>query len=188
MCGDAMEPEVHRLGTRLSEAEARELRVGDRVFLTGELLTMRDMAHVRALEALRSGERLPFSLEGRVIYHCGPLVKGERVVSAGPTTSMRMERSEPELIRKSGLRGMVGKGGMGEGTRTALMECGAVYMEYPGGAGALAARATRGVKGVFWRELGDPEAVWVIAVEDFGPCFVSMDSNGETLRNVRNRK
>lgn len=183
-----MEPKVHRFGTRLSESEARELRVGDRVFLTGELLTMRDIAHVRALEALRSGKRLPFSLEGRVIYHCGPLVKGERVVSAGPTTSMRMERSEPELIRKSGLRGIVGKGGMGEGTRAALMECGAVYMEYPGGAGALAAKATRGVKGVFWRELGDPEAVWVIAVENFGPCFVSMDSSGETFRNVRNRK
>src|SRR5512136_1046002 len=108
-----MEPKVHRLGTRLSESEARKLGVGDRVFLTGELFTMRDIAHVRALEALRSGERLPFSLEERVIYHCGPLVKGERVVSAGPTTSMRMERSEPELIRKSGLRGIVGKGGMG---------------------------------------------------------------------------
>lgn len=185
MCGDAKEPKVRRLGTLLSESEARELRVGDRVFLTGELLTMRDMAHVQALEALRSGGRLPFSLEGRVIYHCGPLVMGKKVVSAGPTTSMRMEGSEPELIRKSGLRGILGKGGMGEGTKKALIECGAVYMEYPGGAGALAAKAMRGVKGVFWRELGDPEAVWIIAVEDFGPCFVSMDSVGNTLRHAR---
>lgn len=172
----------HRLSTRLAESEVRGLLAGDRVFLTGEVLTMRDMAHVRALGLLRSGKRLPFNLEGGVIYHCGPLVKDGRVVSAGPTTSMRMERSEPELIRVARLRGIVGKGGMGEGTRKALMECGAVYLEYPGGAGALAAKAAKGIRGVFWRDLGDPEAVWAIEVEDFGPCFVSMDSHGGSLR------
>jgi fumarate hydratase subunit beta len=177
-----------RLSTRITESEARGLRVGERVFLTGELFTMRDMAHLRALELLRSGKQLPFQLDGRVIYHCGPLVKGRKVVSAGPTTSIRMERSEAELISRSGLRGIVGKGGMGAGTAVALMDCGAVYMEYPGGAGALAAKATRGIKGVHWRDLGDPEAVWVIAVEDFGPCFVSMDSHGGYLRNIEKKK
>jgi L(+)-tartrate dehydratase beta subunit len=101
---------------------------------------------------------------------------------------MRMERSEAELVRKSGLRGIVGKGGMGDGTRLALMECGAVYMEYPGGVGALAARATRGIREVHWRDLGDPEAVWIITVEDFGPCFVSMDSYGGSLRNPEDKK
>jgi fumarate hydratase subunit beta len=188
LCGDPMSRSGRRLSTRITESEARELRVGEKVFLTGELLTMRDMAHLRALELLRSGEELPFQLEGRIIYHCGPLVRGLTVVSAGPTTSMRMERSEAELIRKSGLRGIVGKGGMGAGTAAVLLDCGAVYMEYPGGAGALAARATRGIKGVHWRDLGDPEAVWVIAMEDFGPCFVSMDSHGGSLRNPKRKK
>ncbi len=183
-----MKPKEWRIPTRISESIARGLRVGERVYLTGELLTMRDMAHVRALELLRSGEKLPFSLEGRFIYHCGPLVKGEEVISAGPTTSMRMERSEAELIRRSGLRGIVGKGGMGQATAAALDDCGAVYLEYPGGAGALAAKAMRGIRGVHWRDLGDPEAVWVIAVEEFGPCFVSMDSHGSSLRNRGKRK
>lgn len=182
MCVDTVGGRVFRLGTRLSSTDVTELKVGDRVFLTGELLTMRDMAHVRALEVLRSGRELPFQLEGRVIYHCGPLVRGGAVLSAGPTTSMRMERSEGELIRRSGLRGIVGKGGMGGETRRALMECGAVYMEYPGGVGALAAKAMKGIKGTYWMELGGPEAVWEIAVEGFGPCFVSMDASGATLR------
>lgn len=177
-----------RLSTRPTEAEVRGLRAGDRVFLTGELLTMRDMAHVRAVGLLRSGKSIPFSLEGGVIYHCGPLVKDGKVISAGPTTSMRMERSEPELIRLAGLRGIVGKGGMGEGTRTALMECGAVYLEYPGGVGALAAKAAKGIRRVYWRDLGDPEAVWAVEVEDFGPCFVSMDSHGGSLRDPRKGK
>lgn len=182
-----MSAKVHRLSTRITEREARRLRVGERVFLTGELLTMRDMAHLRAVETIRSGKELPFRLEGGFIYHCGPLIKGTTVVSAGPTTSMRMERSEAELIRKSGLRGVVGKGGMGASTAAALKDCGAVYLEYPGGAGALAAKSTRGVKGVYWRDLGDPEAVWVIAVEDFGPCFVSMDSHGASLRSLEKK-
>jgi fumarate hydratase subunit beta len=188
LCGDSMSAKCYRLPTKITESEARRLRTGDRVFLTGELLTLRDMAHLRALELLRSGEELPFQLEGRVIYHCGPLVKGRTVVSAGPTTSMRMERSEAELIRRSGLRGIVGKGGMGESTVAALSDCGAVYLEYPGGAGALAAKATRGVMGVHWTDLGDPEAVWAIAVEDFGPCFVSMDSHGGSLRKSEKKK
>lgn len=188
MCGDFMSTKCHRLPTRIGKSAARRMRVGDRVFLTGELLTMRDMAHLRALELLRSGKDLPFRLEGRFIYHCGPLVRGETVVSAGPTTSMRMERSEAELIRKSGLRGIVGKGGMGASTASALIECGAVYLEYPGGVGALAAKASRGIRGVHWMDLGEPEAVWVIAVEDFGPCFVSMDSHGGSLRNTEMKK
>lgn len=183
-----MGAKCHRLPTKISESEARRMRAGDRVFLTGELLTMRDMAHLRALELLRSGKELPFQLEGRFIYHSGPLVKGRTVVSAGPTTSIRMERSEAELIRQSGLRGIVGKGGMGAATAAALIDCGAVYLEYPGGAGALAAKATRGIRGVHWRDLGDPEAVWAIAVEDFGPCFVSMDSHGGSLRNQVKKK
>jgi len=173
---------VHRLGTRLKDEDVRGLRVGDVVYFSGELYTMRDMAHLRAVEILRDKGRLPFDLRGKVIYHCGPLVRGRKVISAGPTTSMRMERTEPEIIHLSGLRGIVGKGGMGRGTLEALRKFGVVYLEYPGGVGALAARSSKGVKKAYWRDLGDPEAVWVIAVEDFGPCFVTMDAHGETLR------
>jgi len=173
---------VHRLGTSLKEGDVRRLRVGDVVYLSGELYTMRDIAHLRAIEILRGKKRLPFDLRGKVIYHCGPIVRGTEVVSAGPTTSMRMERTEADLVHLSGLRAIVGKGGMGRGTLEALRKFGAVYLEYPGGVGALAARSSKGVKKSYWRDLGDPEAVWVIAVEDFGPCFVTMDSHGETLR------
>lgn len=174
--------EAFRLGTRMGSEDVARLRAGDIAYLTGELFTMRDQAHLRALKILRRGGKLPFDLRGGVIYHCGPLLKGTTVVSAGPTTSMRMERVEGELIERTGLRCIVGKGGMGKGTMVALERNGAVYMEYPGGAGALAAKSVTGIRGAFWRDLGDPEAVWVLAVKDFGPCFVTMDSHGATLR------
>jgi len=104
------------------------------------------------------------------------------VVSAGPTTSMRMERSEAEIIARTGLRAIVGKGGMGRKTAEALVKNKAVYMEYPGGVGALAARSSGRVSNVYWRELGEPEAVWEIPVKDFGPCFVTMDAHGCLMR------
>jgi len=175
---------VHRLGTSLKEGDVKRLRVGDMVYLSGELYTMRDMAHLRAIEILRGKKRLPFDLRSKVIYHCGPIVRGREVISAGPTTSMRMEKTEADLIHLSGLRVIVGKGGMGRSTLEALRKFGAVYLEYAGGVGALAARASKGVRKVYWRDLGDPEAVWVIAVENFGPCFVTMDAHGETLRKL----
>lgn len=173
---------VHRLKTPLHEAAVRALNVGDVVYLSGRLFTMRDMAHLKALELMRRGDKLPFDLKGEVIYHCGPLLKGADVISAGPTTSMRMEGMEAELIGLTGLRGIVGKGRMGERTEEALRKFGAVYMEFPGGAGALAAKAIRGIKEVYWRDLGDPEAVWVMEVEEFGPCIVTMDSKGGVFR------
>ncbi|MCQ5376758.1 MAG: FumA C-terminus/TtdB family hydratase beta subunit [Candidatus Methanomethylicia archaeon] len=169
------------LKTLLDEPTVRSLRAGDVVYFTGEIFTMRDQAHLRALKLL-DGRGLPFDLEGRVIYHCGPLVKGGRVVSAGPTTSMRMERMESDLIRRSGVRAVIGKGGMGERTLSALQDCGCAYLEYTGGAGALAAKSAKGIRQVFWQDLGEPEAVWVIEVEKFGPCFVTMDSHGGELR------
>lgn len=142
----------YRLRTMLEEADVRRLRVGDVAYFSGVVFTMRDRAHLRALELLRRGEKLPFELKGGVIYHCGPLVKGDAVVSAGPTTSMRMERSEPDLIGFTGLRGIIGKGGMGNSTREALKKHCALYLEYPGGAGALAARAVKRILGVHWKD------------------------------------
>ncbi|MDH5811682.1 MAG: FumA C-terminus/TtdB family hydratase beta subunit [Candidatus Methanomethylicaceae archaeon] len=179
--------EIYRLKTPLDEVTVRALNIGDVVYLSGKLFTMRDMAHLRALELLRKGDKLPFELKGEVIYHCGPLVRGKKVVSAGPTTSMRMERMEAELIRLTGVRGIVGKGRMGERTAEALKEFGAAYMEFPGGAGALAAKAIKEINKVYWKDLGDPEAVWEMEVENFGPCVVTMDSKGEILKRKENR-
>lgn len=173
---------IYNLRGRIGEEEVARLHVGDIVYITGEIFTMRDQAHLKALEILRGGGRLPFDLKGGVIYHCGPLVKGKKVISAGPTTSMRMERSEGEIIAKTGAKCIIGKGGMGMGTLSALSEHCAVYTEYPGGAGALAAKSVVGIRGVYWRELGEPEAVWELEVEGFGPCFVTMDCRGRSLR------
>ncbi len=182
MTGTTTSGGTRTLKLRTPLRDAASLRVGDVVYLSGEVYTMRDQAHLRAVRLIKGGGELPFDLTGAVVYHCGPLVKGGRVISAGPTTSMRMERSEPDLIRLTGLSGIVGKGGMGKSTLEALAECGAAYMEYPGGVGALAARSMGKVRDVFWTDLGDPEAVWVIPVEDFGPCFVTMDSHGGMLK------
>jgi tartrate/fumarate subfamily iron-sulfur-dependent hydro-lyase beta chain len=127
------------------------------------------------------------------VFHCGPVVKKEgdkwQVVSAGPTTSMRMEIFEDDFIKKFGTRMIIGKGGMGEKTLTALQESGAVYVHYTGGAGALAAKAIKGVENVYWlKELGIPEAAWIFEVKDFGPLSVTMDSHGESLYTSLDKK
>ncbi|MCC6013223.1 MAG: FumA C-terminus/TtdB family hydratase beta subunit [Candidatus Verstraetearchaeota archaeon] len=173
---------IWKLSTILNDEVIEKLNIGDIVYFSGILFTMRDMAHLRAVELLRRGEELPFDLRNKIIYHCGPLLKGLKVVSAGPTTSMRMEELEEELIKFTGLKGIIGKGGMGEKTLNALKKYHCVYMEFPGGAGALAAKRIKSIKEVYWKDLGDPEAVWVLEVEDFGPCFITMDSKGNRLR------
>ncbi|MCD6276317.1 MAG: fumarate hydratase C-terminal domain-containing protein [Thermoplasmata archaeon] len=161
--------------------DARKYRVGDVIYVTGEVILARDEAHKKLLE-----EGAPLDLKGSVIYHCGPVVtkvNGEwKVVAAGPTTSIRMEIFEDKFIEKFHPAIIVGKGGMGERTLKALKEHGAVYAAYTGGCGALAAERIKGVKEVhFLEELGIPEAVWVFRVEEFGPLVVTMDSHGKSL-------
>jgi len=104
------------------------------------------------------------------------------VVSAGPTDKHEDGAQRGRIIARTGLRAIVGKGGMGRKTAEALVKNKAVYMEYPGGVGALAARSSGRVSNVYWRELGEPEAVWEIPVKDFGPCFVTMDAHGCLMR------
>ncbi len=168
------------------EEEVRSLRVGERFVLTGRLFTARDAAHARIVGDLDRGRPLPFAPVPDAVYHCGPLVKrdadGWRVLSAGPTSSVRLEPFTPRLVRDLGLRILIGKGGMGEGTRAALREHGAVYAHATGGAGALAARGIEKVDGAFWlEELGMPEAVWMLRVLRFGPLWVAIDSHGGSL-------
>jgi len=167
-------------------ATARELRVSDILFLTGTIFTARDEAHLLMLEAQESGKDIPFDPSQMALFHCGPVVSrqngGWKVIAAGPTTSIRMELFEDKYLETFRPPIIIGKGGMGDRTQTALESVGAVYTHYTGGAGALAAKRIESVEGVEWlEELGMPEAAWLFKVKDFGPLLVTMDSAGGNL-------
>jgi fumarate hydratase subunit beta len=183
----------YHLTTPISEDDARNLKVGDIVYVTGEhVYTARDEAHERALDMFEKGEKPPVDFEGSVIYHVGPVAWQKdgkwQIVSAGPTTSIRMELFEDEFLRKYKARILVGKGGMGAKTLAALKEVGAVYCTYTGGCGALAAKGLKEVRAYEWSDLGMPEALWVITAEEFGPLLVTMDSHGDSLHDVIDQK
>jgi len=171
--------------TPLNEVEVRQLRVGDTIYLTGKIFTMRDQAHRRIIQLLKERGAPPMNFEGLALYHCGPVVKrvkeGWRVISAGPTTSSRMESYEAEVMEKLGVRMVIGKGGMGPKTMDALTRLGAVYVSFVGGAAVLAADCIEEVEDVLWLDLGVPEAVWILKVKNFGPLTVTMDSYGNNL-------
>jgi fumarate hydratase subunit beta len=172
--------------------ESRRLRIGDILYLTGTVITARDAAHRRALEFLNKGEKLPVDFRGLAVYHMGPIVRkvGDewKVFSAGPTTSARLETYEAEFLEKTGAKVAIGKGGMGTKTADACKKLGTAYAIYTGGAGALAAKAIKKVKGVEWLDLGSPEALWVLEVEDFGPLTVIIDPEGRNYyEEIRSR-
>ena len=175
-----------KLNIPISEEEIRGLKCGDTVFLSGTMVTARDAAHKLMVE-----ERPHFLdeyLKEGVIYHCGPVVRkdGEKwsFVSAGPTTSIREEPYQAKVIESYGVRGVIGKGGMGKNTLEACRRLGAVYFHAVGGAGTLIGQSVKEVKKVFkLEEFGTPEAFWVIRVEDF-PVIVTMDTNGESLHET----
>ncbi|MFW9955577.1 MAG: FumA C-terminus/TtdB family hydratase beta subunit [Candidatus Thorarchaeota archaeon] len=179
--------------TPISEEDVRKLKVGDIVYVTGEhVYTARDEAHERALHMYEKGEKPPVDFEGSVIYHVGPVAWQKdgrwQILSAGPTTSTRMELFEDEFLRKYKARIIVGKGGMGQKTLKALGEVGAVYCSYTGGCGALAAKGLREVRAYLWEDLGMPEALWVITAEKFGPLLVTMDSHGKSLHDEMDKR
>jgi fumarate hydratase class I len=126
----------------------------------------------------------PVDLRGQVLYHCGPVVLKEnggwRIAAAGPTTSIREEPYEADVIRRFGLRAVMGKGGMGAKTLAALQEYGAVYLNAIGGAAQYYARCIEAVEGVDLLDLGTPEAMWHLRVKDF-PAIVTMDASGRSL-------
>ncbi len=177
---------VYHLRTPLSEEDVRKLRVGDTVYLSGLIFTARDAAHRKILDLINRGEKLPFDPRGLAVYHVGPVVRkknGEwEVIAAGPTTSARLEPVEHEFIAKTGVRMIIGKGGMGSKTAEACKKYGAVYAVFTGGAAVLAAQAIKRVVNVYWLdELGIPEAVWLFEVEEFGPLTVTIDATGKNL-------
>lgn len=176
---------VFKLKTPISEEEIRKLKVNDVLYVTGTMVTARDAAHKRALEYFKEGKNLPINLEGLAVFHCGPIVKKEDdkwiVVAAGPTTSTRMDQFEDEFIKNFKVRVVIGKGGMGKRTTDAMKKYGAVYGAFTGGAAVLAAKSIKQVKALEWADLGMPEALWILEVEEFGPLTVAIDSHGNNF-------
>jgi fumarate hydratase class I len=167
------------LTTPLDETIVRSLRVGDVVLVSGRAYTGRDAVHHHLIE-----HAPPVDLQGGLIYHCGPVVakSGEtwRVTAAGPTTSIREEPYQGDIIRKYGVRAVMGKGGMGAKTLAALRDAGAVYLNAIGGAAQFYAHCIARVDGVSLLEFGTPEAMWHLALQDF-PAIVTMDTHGNSL-------
>lgn len=172
------------LNTPLSEEAVRQLKVGDEVAISGRLYTGRDAVH----KYLHEGGQLPqgVSFAGGILYHCGPvIIKDEggnwKCVAAGPTTSIREEPYQWQVIRDFGLRGVIGKGGMGERTLAACKEYGCVYLHAVGGAAQVLAECIKRVPNVYMMDkFGAPEAIWEFEVVDF-PAVVTMDAQGNSL-------
>jgi L(+)-tartrate dehydratase beta subunit len=171
------------LKTPIRDADIEQLTAGDIVFLDGTLVTCRDVGHRRLIEL---GRELPVDLRGGAIFHAGPIVADRgggrfEMVSIGPTTSMRMEKFEKEFIARTGVKLIVGKGGMGPETVEGCRRHKAVHAIFPGGCAVVAARQVEEIERVEWRDLGMPEALWVSRVSRFGPLIVSIDAKGNNL-------
>jgi fumarate hydratase class I len=167
------------LSAPISDAQIRTLKVGDVVMISGRVYTGRDAVHAHLMK-----HEPPVDLHGAVLYHCGPVVAkqdgGWKVTAAGPTTSIREEPYQAEIIHRYGVRAVIGKGGMGARTLAALEEHGAVYLNAIGGAAQFYARCIEGVDDVSLLEFGTPEAMWHLRVRDF-PAIVTMDAHGNSL-------
>ncbi|GMV34703.1 MAG: fumarate hydrolyase [Chloroflexi bacterium CFX1] len=186
--------------TPISEEAVRSLRVGDSVALSGRMVTGRDAAHKWMIETFIKKTRAPQGddmqvyeelkklLNGSVIYHCGPVVTGldtkeYKFIAAGPTTSIREEPYQADVMKHFNIRGVIGKGGMGAKTLKGCQETPGVYFHAIGGAASFLAQTVTKVHGAFKMEFGVPEAMWVIEVKDF-PVVVTMDSHGGSQHAV----
>jgi len=172
------------LTTPISEEQIRELKVGDEVGISGVVFTGRDAVH----KFLHEGGALPegVSLRDGILYHCGPVVMKDehgdwQVTAAGPTTSIREEPYQADIMKKFGVRGVIGKGGMGPKTLAGCAENGSVYLHAIGGAAQVLAERILKVRNVYFlEEFGSPEAIWELEVDKF-PAVVTMDSHGRSL-------
>ncbi len=176
---------MKELITPLDEGTVRSLKLGESVFIAGPLVTGRDEAHIRALELRAEGKDTPKQLDGCVLYHCGPIMRevegGWQVVAAGPTTSARMNKLEPDMIREFNIRAIIGKGGMSKDTVDAMKECGCVYLAATGGAAVSLAEGLGSCNGVEWLDLGMAEALWSFNASRLGPLIVAIDAAGNSL-------
>ncbi len=177
------------LKTPIDDEDINKLKAGDVISITGQILTARDQAHKRIVE-----EGSPQELKGAAIFHAGPIIQevsdvstngdGEnpkyKMVAVGPTTSMRMNPYESDVL-DMGVKIVIGKGGMDDNVREALKRNNAVYVVATGGCAALYVDRVNEIKGVDWLDLGMPEAMWDLDVDAFGPLIVAIDSKGNSL-------
>lgn len=171
----------------LSAQDAKELRAGDYVYITGIIYTARDAAHKRMQEALEQGEKLPLNMENNIIYYMGPSParEGRTIGSAGPTTASRMDKYAPALL-DMGLKGMIGKGKRSQAVKDAIVRNGAVYFAAVGGAGALLAQSIKSSEVIAYDDLGT-EAIRKLEVENF-PVIVVIDAEGNDLYETEVKK
>lgn len=173
------------LVTPITAEDLQDIHIGDIIYMEGLLVTCRDVAHRRLIEA---GRPLPVDLQGGAIFHAGPIVRpipgredAYEMVSIGPTTSMRMEKFEKEFVRQTGVKLIIGKGGMAGDTQQACQEYKALHCVFPAGCAVLAATEVLQVTDHHWDELGMPETLWCCDVKAFGPLIVSIDTHGRNL-------
>ena len=171
---------MKKLNYPFTKEAIKDLHVGDMVLISGKIYTGRDAVHKR----IHDGTKPPVDLQNQIIYHCGPVViekKGQyEVRAAGPTTSIREEPYEWQVMRDYGIVGVIGKGGMGPKTLKGCQDYGCVYFHAIGGAAQVLAEKITKVTNVYWKDLGSPEAIWELEVEEF-PAVVTMDSHGKSL-------
>ena len=172
------------LKTPITDEDIEKLKAGDVIAISGQILTARDQAHKRILE-----QGAPCDIEGAVLFHAGPIIQEEdtgsdepkyKMVAVGPTTSMRMNPYQADVL-DMGAKIVIGKGGIDDSVREALKRNNAVYAVATGGCAALYVDKVNEIKGVNWLDLGMPEAIWDLDVDSFGPLIVAMDSHGNSL-------
>lgn len=171
------------LTTPVSAEDLEGIKIGDIIYLNGSMTTCRDVAHRRVVE---EGREIPVDVRNNAIFHAGPIIRPLEndkfeMVSVGPTTSMRMEKFEYEFTKQTGVRVIVGKGGMGPNTERACKEFGAIHCVFPAGCAVVAATEVQYIAEHHWDELGMPETLWCCKVKEFGPLIVSIDANGRNL-------
>ena len=170
------------LTTPISAEDLADIKAGDIIYLNGSMTTCRDVAHRRLVE---EGRELPVDVRNNAIFHAGPIIRPLEndkfeMVSVGPTTSMRMEKFEYEFVKETGVRVIIGKGGMKENTERACKEFGAIHC-FPAGNAVVAATEVEEIVAAEWRDLGMPETLWNCRVKEFGPLIVSIDTKGNNL-------
>jgi L(+)-tartrate dehydratase beta subunit len=164
------------LNTPVSDLSA--LRVNDIFYLSGTIFTGRDEVYHKIIQ---EGINSPVNMNGMAIFHAGPIVREKELVSIGPTTSMRMELWSRDFLQKTGVKIMIGKGGMGSDTAETCRQFNAVHCVYPGGCAVLGASRIDAIENVYWPELGMAECMWALKANCFGPLIVSIDTQGNNL-------
>ena len=171
--------------TPLKEEDMRSLKIGDVIYITGDIFTSRDMGHLKIRELHENGKPLPKDFTGAAIFHAGPVcLKNEdgswRLNVIGPTTSIRME-PHADVVGEIGVKAVIGKGGMEQGTLDACEKHGYVYLQAAPGCAAKLAKGIEGIVDVTWFEMGMPEALWHLKAVEFGPLVVAMDTHQNSI-------